>query len=279
MNIGLFNRWGKHGEAVGEYKIRKPSFFRHLIMDSLDAIPPGHNMMALLEFDVTDSRKVFRTQKKNGKRISLFAFVVKSIATAIAENRELNSVRSGNRIIEFKDIDINLPIEMNTAGEKTPRQIVIRKADEKTVEEICEEINTAKNEYQATGETGQEDKWAVLLMRVLFFVPKFIRILVLKAFINNPYLVKKMSGTIFITSVTGMISNIPGFAVPYMGGPRAVSFALGSIVKKPAIVGKEILIREFLNMTIIFNHDIVDGAPAARFNNRLKKLIESADVL
>ena len=36
-----------------------------------------------------------------------------------------------------------------------------------------------------------------------------------------------------------------------------------------------IAIREYLSMTISFDHDIIDGAPAARFTQRLKELIES----
>jgi pyruvate/2-oxoglutarate dehydrogenase complex dihydrolipoamide acyltransferase (E2) component len=33
--------------------------------------------------------------------------------------------------------------------------------------------------------------------------------------------------------------------------------------------------REILNLTVMFNHDVVDGAPAARFTRRLVELIES----
>jgi len=277
MSIRLFNQPGKHDETIGKYEIRKPSFFRRLLMDSLDAVPPGHNMMALLEIDITESRKVLRTQKNNGKRVSLFAFVVKSIATAIAEYKELNSIRSGNRIIEFEDIDVNVPIELNSAGEKFPRQIVIRKVADKTVEEIWEEIHVAKKQHQTVGYAGQEDKWAFSLMRKLFILPKFMRTMLLKVLQDNPFSVKRMSGTTLVTSV--VMSGVSGFVVPYLIGQRAVSFALGSVVKKPAIVDQKIIIREFLSITIVFNHDIVDGAPAARFTNRLKELIESADVL
>jgi pyruvate/2-oxoglutarate dehydrogenase complex dihydrolipoamide acyltransferase (E2) component len=34
-------------------------------------------------------------------------------------------------------------------------------------------------------------------------------------------------------------------------------------------------IREMLNITVIFNHDCVDGAPAARFINELRKYVET----
>jgi pyruvate/2-oxoglutarate dehydrogenase complex dihydrolipoamide acyltransferase (E2) component len=260
----------------GEYQIKKISWLRRLAVESFDAIPAGHNMMALAEFDITEARKTLRELKKNGRKVSLFAFVVKSIAQTIGEYKELNSMRMGNRIIEFKEIDVNAPIELNSGGEKFPHQIIIRDAARKTVEEINHEINMAKKQYQQSGDTGKEDKWILTMMKILLILPKFIRALILRKFANDPFNIKKMSGTTFITSVTTIVS---GFAIPYLIGQRAVSFALGGVAKKPAVVGQDISIRELLSMTVIFNHDIVDGAPAARFVKRLKGIIENADVL
>ena len=37
--------------------------------------------------------------------------------------------------------------------------------------------------------------------------------------------------------------------------------------------------REFLDVTVAFNHDIVDGGPAARFVTRFKRLVETAALL
>ncbi len=267
------NRSENYNNTLGEYQIKKMSFLRRLVVDGFDAVPAGHNMMALIEFDITEARKILKAQKKNSKKVSLFSFAVKSIATALNEYKELNSIRSGNRIIEFEDIDINVPIELNSDGEKFVHQIVVRNAAKKTIEEINHEIDMARKQYQQFGDAGKEDKWVLRLMRILFILPKFMRTLILRKLVSNPFNVKKMSGTTFITSVTTIAS---GFAIPYLGGPRAVSFALGGVTKKPAVVGQDILIREFLSMTVIFNHDIVDGAPAARFVKRLKKLIESA---
>jgi pyruvate/2-oxoglutarate dehydrogenase complex dihydrolipoamide acyltransferase (E2) component len=246
-------------------------------MDSLDAIPPGHNMMALLEFDVTEARAKLRKQRREGRGVSLFAFLVKSIAATIAENRELNSVRSAHRIVEFEDIDVSVPIELDSAGEATSRQIVIRRASEKTVEQINEEIEAARARHSVTGEAGPEDEQTLGLMKRMFLLPKFVRTLILRRFINDPFVVKRMSGTTFVTSVS--IYGISGFAVPYLASPKALSFALGGVVRKPVQVGTRIATREILSMSVFFNHDIVDGAPAARFTNSLRKRIESAEVL
>jgi pyruvate/2-oxoglutarate dehydrogenase complex dihydrolipoamide acyltransferase (E2) component len=40
-------------------------------------------------------------------------------------------------------------------------------------------------------------------------------------------------------------------------------------------VDGQIEIRERLSMTVSFDHDIIDGAPAARFTQRFKELIET----
>jgi len=54
-----------------------------------------------------------------------------------------------------------------------------------------------------------------------------------------------------------------------------LTVTLGGIAEKPGVVDGRIEIREYLSMTLSFDHDIVDGAPAARFTHRLKELIES----
>jgi len=50
---------------------------------------------------------------------------------------------------------------------------------------------------------------------------------------------------------------------------------VGGIGEKPGIVSGHIAIREYLSLTISFDHETIDGAPAARFTQRLKELIES----
>jgi pyruvate/2-oxoglutarate dehydrogenase complex dihydrolipoamide acyltransferase (E2) component len=50
---------------------------------------------------------------------------------------------------------------------------------------------------------------------------------------------------------------------------------VGGIGEKPVLVDGHIALREYLSLTISFDHDIIDGAPAARFTERLKELIES----
>ncbi|MGD9202306.1 MAG: 2-oxo acid dehydrogenase subunit E2, partial [Chitinispirillia bacterium] len=155
-------------------------------------------------------------------------------------------------------------------GEIFNKQCIIRNVNKKSVGDVDKEIITAKKNtigeksYMAS-KTGQ---W------VLTHLPKFLILFIFRILQKNHSLVKKLSGTVFITSVS-MFSNVPGYIIPYIVGPKAVSFAIGSITKKPVVINNEIKIREIINITSIFNHDVVDGAPAARFINRLRRYIES----
>ena len=79
-------------------------------------------------------------------------------------------------------------------------------------------------------------------------------------------------GTVGITAV-GMFGKGAGWGIPLTG--HTLYITLGGIGEKPGVVDGQIAIREYLCMTISFDHSIVDGAPAARFTGRLKDLIES----
>ena len=75
-----------------------------------------------------------------------------------------------------------------------------------------------------------------------------------------------------ITSV-GMMGKLNGWFIHRSVHP--ISFGIGSILKKPVVVNNEIKIREILNMTILVDHDLIDGAPMVRFLNDLTWQIEN----
>jgi pyruvate/2-oxoglutarate dehydrogenase complex dihydrolipoamide acyltransferase (E2) component len=55
---------------------------------------------------------------------------------------------------------------------------------------------------------------------------------------------------------------------------HTLAVTLGGIAEKPAVVDGQIVPRDLLSVTLSFDHDLVDGAPAARFARRFSELIE-----
>ena len=69
--------------------------------------------------------------------------------------------------------------------------------------------------------------------------------------------------------------KITVFAAGSRGDHHTLQLTLGGIGKKPGVVAQRVEVREYLSVTISFDHDIIDGAPAARFIQRLKELVEN----
>ena len=90
---------------------------------------------------------------------------------------------------------------------------------------------------------------------------------------RNPTIVTSMAGTVGISSV-GMFGK--GHAAGgLLSGSHVLDLVVGGTARKLAEVEGRIEPREMLSLTIIFDHDVIDGAPAARFTRRLVELIES----
>jgi pyruvate/2-oxoglutarate dehydrogenase complex dihydrolipoamide acyltransferase (E2) component len=257
-----------------KYEKRKLSPFRLLSIYGYEALGDGHNMYAMIELDVTDLRQRLRALRKEGQKVSFFAYLLSSIAKTIDENKDLNVIRSGRKIYYFDEVDIDIPIELKEAGVSIPRKYVIRDAANKTAENISLEIENAKKSWKESGIAGEEDKWAQRWIKIASLIPKWLFKYITRYYSNKPFEMKKRFGTTYVTSVSGF-ANVSGFVIPFIAGKtRPLAFTIGSIVKKPGIVGPEIRIREYLSITISINHDLVDGAPAARFVNKLKQRIE-----
>jgi len=82
-------------------------------------------------------------------------------------------------------------------------------------------------------------------------------------------------GTFTITNLGSL--EIERF-LPVINYPECAILGVGAIVKKPVVVNDDIQIRPVMALTLALDHRLVDGAPAARFLQRLKHLIESPPV-
>ncbi len=78
-------------------------------------------------------------------------------------------------------------------------------------------------------------------------------------------------GTFTITSLGAL--GVDAFT-PLINPPEAAILGLGRIREKPAVFAGRITPRPLLTLSLVFDHRIVDGAPAARFLQRLGEMIE-----
>lgn len=80
-------------------------------------------------------------------------------------------------------------------------------------------------------------------------------------------------GTVGSTAVS-MFGHGTGWVVAPMAHP--LTLAIGGLTRKPDLSGTDGRTREYLCLTLTLDHDLIEGAPAARFARRLKDRIEHA---
>ena len=248
----------------GNYEVIPFPKMRHAIIDYLCVARRKHMIHALTEVDVTKARQFIREHKaRSGESLSFTGFIIACLGRAVDENKAMHAYRKGrNQLVLFDDVDVNTLVEHEAEGQKIATPYVIRAANKKTFREIHQEIRKAQKEK---AKEPQAIKRYPLL-------PAFIGRLFWWVFGKYPHLKKRIGGTVTVTAI-GMFGEGTGWGIPITD--YTLGITLGGIAEKPGVVDGRIEIREYLCMTISVDHDIIDGAPAARFTQRLKELVES----
>jgi len=187
---------------IGTYEELEFPIFRVPTIDTLDQGLKKHHVPFLFEVDVTEGRKYLHEFKaKTGEGISFTGWIMKCIAQAVNDHKHIHALRKGHRkLILFDDVDISIVVERfvvqsDRGAETLPMPYVVRKANEKSVREIHNEIRGAqeapleKNEVQIGAQSN------VHAARLFAMMPRFARDLILwRRLANDPFLVKKPWG-------------------------------------------------------------------------------------
>jgi pyruvate/2-oxoglutarate dehydrogenase complex dihydrolipoamide acyltransferase (E2) component len=247
-----------------EYRVIPFSRERQVTIDGGRLAARKHTIHGLIEVDVTRPRQCLRARKaRTGETLSFTAFVIACLGKAIDENRMMHAYRDWrNRLILFDAVDVNTMVEVVLDGRNMVLPHCIRAANKRTVGDMHAEIRAVQANPTGTRAIGIQ--WFARL-------PRFARDLFYWAIFKKPRWLKQSFGTVGMTSV-GMFGDGSGWAIPF--GVHTLDIALGGIAEKPGVIDGRIEIRDYLCITISFDHDIIDGAPAARFVQRLKELIE-----
>ncbi|MEI6385164.1 MAG: dihydrolipoamide acetyltransferase family protein [Spirochaetota bacterium] len=172
--------------------------------------------------------------KDKGLAASFNEMMAMIVAKALREHPIMNSTLVGEEIRLLGDINIGIAVDTDR-GLFVP---VIRNADAKGLIQIGQELRS-KVEAAKAGRAGTED----------------------------------LSGGTFTITNLGMY-EIEHF-VPIINSPECAILGLGAMRRDPVVREQDrIDIISRMQLTLVFDHRIVDGAPAARFLQRIKRLVE-----
>lgn len=136
--------------------------------------------------------------------------------------------------------------------------MIINNCEEKDVLDITREIRSIQAKTEGGLGTASENRW-------FRFIPGFL----LKGFVkvaNKNIHMGIRYGKIAITAL-GMNTGYPVWVIPH--GSPTILLGVGSFVKRAVETEAGIEFQKHLCLTVSFDHDLIDGAPATRFIQEL----------
>lgn len=254
-----------------EFSVHRFPKSRIATIDVCSAGLRKHHIAALIEIDVSESREKIKLQKAEHITISFTGWLIKVISITIKDFECAAGYLQGRRsVLVFNDINVSIVVEKDVNGQKVPIPLLIEKANERSIESITNQIEDAKNQILTDKDIVLENK-SNSIERVYYYLPGFIRRYFWRYLIKHPHFAFGKMGNVAITSI-GMIGSANGWFIPISVHP--LCFGIGKIAKKPLVVNDKIQIREVLNMTVLLDHDVIDGAQMARFISKLSENLE-----
>jgi hypothetical protein len=196
-----------------------------------------HHVSALLEFDVTESRKRLQELRRKGQNASFNGWIIKVISNVVNRHPEAAAfLHSKRKLITFDDINISIAVEKEINGKKVPIPLVIEKTNEKSAVEITGEIEEAKKRELSEKDIVLKKKPAIY-ESIYYRLPGSLRRAFWKILLRNPKYAFGKMGNVMVTSV-GMIGRINGWFIHTSVHP--LSFGIGSVLKKTVVIDNRI---------------------------------------
>ncbi len=253
------------------YRVERIPAMRRFAMDAGYLGRRRHIVHALVEVDVTEARDLIRRHRvETGEELSLTAFVISCLSGAIAEHPHVHAYRDWRRrLVIYEDINITCMFEVELDGAKTPMPHLFRATNRKTFRQINDELRETQRRPHASAESR--------FMSWFLHLPAFVRRSFYWVVMRVPRSFRSRSSPVMVTAV-GMFGSGAGWAIT---SPNfTLTVAVGGLSKKPGVVhGDQIAVRELLDLTVSIDHDVVDGAPAARFVRSFRSRLEGAEGL
>lgn len=174
-------------------------------------------------------------KKTEGFNLTFFAFFVKAVAQALKEFPQINSMWAGDKIIQKKEINLNIAVATDDAL-FVP---VIRNADEKTIKGIAREITELAVKVRK-GQLKSED----------------------------------MQGGTFTVNNTGSFGSVQSMGIinyPQAAILQVESIVKRPVVMNNGMIA----VRDMVNLCMSLDHRVLDGLICGRFLQRVKEILEN----
>lgn len=202
--------------------------------------------------------KDYLNTKSNAPHITVTHIIIKAVADTLTHYPVLYSFFNGNDIVENKDLNLNIPVDVESHVE----YIVVHEPESKSIEEISAECHEELKRIASGNGTFMK---FLLHLNEMSIIRKII------------YFCGPDGKMRFLREHYGLfpISNIGSFhmdsATLAISQPMIAALCIGSIESELGYPN--------LSLTLTFDHRAIDGAYAGKFLYDVRTLLEQPDLI
>lgn len=242
---------------------------RRLVIAAMQAGRRKMPMYGLIEADVTKANGLLTGHDPPW---SLTAFVVASVARAAAAHPDVHAYRNWRgQLVTHQHVDVATMVEIPTPQGAFAIPHVLRDADIRTVPELTAELRQVKRDPTASFSGRWLERFAPAATRIPGAIPAMYAVMA------RSVRARENIGTVAVTAV-GMFADGAGFGITSLT-LMSLEIIVGGMSQRPRVVDGQLTVRDVLDLTMVIDHNVVDGAPAARFGAELRALLETAAVI
>ena len=240
---------------------------RNVVLDILAEGRRKNIIQLLFEADATAMREQISQHAATvGETISITSYVAKILASTVAADPRMHAYHhKAGGLIMFADVDLSIMVEREVDGVLLPLPYIVRAANQKSLLSVDQELKRAKSAVLYT------DGPLSALEAEFFSLPRVIRKIIWFFARRDAHLFRELAGTVGITSM-GMHATGRAVVVPIT--PMTLTLSIGTICAQLALVNGSVVERDFLQLNLSADHDIIDGAPLMRFAATLRNNLE-----
>lgn len=244
---------------------------RNALLAALEQVRP-HACWGFGEVDVTTVLELIRSRSREMRvAISLQAYVVHTLAHAAVRHPAVLTYRHGKKLVTFADADVLTTIDRHIGGHRMAAAYCVRAAQTKSLAAINWELRRAITQ-------PIPDDPAIPLRRRIARLPTWGRRLVNARVRTNPHLVRRLYGTIGLTSLQSPGLNQPFWGLPPLIGTYALG--LGAITDRVHLgADGQLSNRKHLCLSGAADHGVIDGMSLSLFAGELQRTLSSGAAL
>lgn len=201
------------------------------------------HVTSFVEADVTDlvqwrDRHKVHFEQETGTKLTYTPLFLQAIVQAIQDFPMINSLVEGDRMIKKKAINIGLAVALPDGNLIVP---VIQHADQLSLAELARTVQTLAHKAR-----------------------------------HQQLVPDELAGATYTVSNLGSFQNLMG--TPIILQPQVAILALGTIVKKPAVIesaqGDTIAIRHKMYLSHSYDHRVIDGVLGGGFVKQVSDYLQ-----